>query len=242
MINSVIPSRVLSYKTYNSIGHLPHSRTGTADSRISEQSAKQMLSELPNQQSLVIVQEKIDGSNVCVVRHNGELITLGRSGFPCKDSNQEQHVMFDAWVNLNRDKFEKLLPNESDRVVGEWIALAHGTKYTIGVEGDYEQPFIAFDLFNGANLRARSFIECTQRIYAAGLIMPKVIHIGGTCSVPRALRILNQTVGSHAEGLVYRLEEAGVLKTIAKFVKHDKVDGLFMIDRESSEYIWNWKL
>jgi ATP-dependent RNA circularization protein (DNA/RNA ligase family) len=242
MTNNVIPSRVLSYKTYNSIGHLPNSRTGIADSRISEQSAKQMVSELPNQQSLVIVQEKIDGSNVCVVRHSGELITLGRSGFPCKDSNQEQHRMFDSWVKVHKDKFEKLLPNESDRVVGEWIALAHGTKYTIGPDGDYEQPFIAFDLFNGSDLKACSFIETTQRVYAVGLIMPKVIHIGGACSVSRALKILTQEVGTHAEGVVYRLEEAGKLKTIAKFVKHDKVDGLFMIDRESSEYIWNWRL
>ena len=57
---------------------------------------------------MIIVQEKLDGSNVCVARVGGRLLPLGRAGYPAVSSKYEQHRLFAAWAYERLDRFEFL--------------------------------------------------------------------------------------------------------------------------------------
>ena len=47
-----------------------------------------------DKKDLIIVQEKLDGSNCSVAKINGEIIALGRAGYLAKTSRWEQHKCF----------------------------------------------------------------------------------------------------------------------------------------------------
>lgn len=227
------PKKILPYKTYNKIGHLSKSRLGPGDHFIDITAENLLTKQLANNQQLVIVQEKLDGSNVSVVRYNGRLYALGRSGYDCSESNQEQHRMFHRWVMSRDCNFSQLLPKEGDRVVGEWLALAHGTKYNL-----CHDPFVPFDLFSGE--KQLNFLEFFNRVAKNGFITPFVLHIGGSCSIQRGIKLLNSLSyhgAENPEGLIYRLEESGKPKLIAKYVKPDKVDAKYITEGQE---IWNY--
>lgn len=228
--------KVLKHKTYESIGHLSKSRLGPGDHSIDSITEKYFTSEVPNQQTLVVVQEKMDGSNVTVLKKDGKLHTLGRSGYPCYESDQEQHKMFHDYVLSRADEFYALL-GEGERVVGEWMALAHGTIYS-----NVRDPFMPFDIFDSSNKRI-PFIELTKRL-GVRFNIPFILHIGGACSIGRAERIMKKAFpGKDYEGFVFRLEEQGEFKSIAKFVRPGKEDGKYIKPDENGlrTYVWNWR-
>lgn len=226
--------KVLEHRPYQSIGHFSKSRLGSADKHIDANTERHFLTDIPNQQCLVIVQEKLDGSNVSVVLHGDELIPMGRAGYRCQDSDQEQHRMFYDYVMKNEAAFMSML-RKNERIVGEWLALAHGTIYN-GVKA----PFVPFDIFTANNDRL-PFLEFHKRV-SPWLDIPTVLHMGGSCSLGRAERLAKRLLGGRDyEGFVYRLEEAGKFKAIAKYVRQDKVDGLYL-DKEDPLYPrWNWR-
>ena len=54
-----------------------------------------------------------------------------------------QHHLFAEWVRLpyNHDRFYSVLC-KGERIVGEWLAQAHGTRYRITLG----EPFVCFDI------------------------------------------------------------------------------------------------
>lgn len=81
----------LGRKSYGSIGHLPNSRLGPSDSCVTDGQAKICTSKARDKHDTIIVQEKLDGSNVGVVLLNGEIIPLSRAGYHARTSPFEQH-------------------------------------------------------------------------------------------------------------------------------------------------------
>jgi hypothetical protein len=81
----------------------------------------------------VIVQEKVDGSNVGVARIGGELHALGRSGYLAESSRYKQHQVFAVWVRNNADRFLAVL-KDGERLCGEWLMQAHGTRYCVALD------------------------------------------------------------------------------------------------------------
>lgn len=230
------PEKILDYKTYNKIGHLSKSRLGKGDHFIDKKAEETFLKQVLDNQTLVIVQEKMDGSNVCVVKHNGDLIALGRSGYKCSDSNLEQHRYFDKFVKRYKERFSSILPNEGDRIVGEWCLQAHGTKYPFTKE---EELFYPFDIFLQKTHRL-SFIDFFMLVSSVDFRSPKVLHLGGSCSINRGMKLLKKEISLKAheydpEGLIYRIEKAGAFQNIAKYVCHHKEDGKYFKDGT----IWN---
>lgn len=237
--------KVLDYKTYNSIGHFATSRVGPKDHHIDSKTELLCTTAFPlHQKCYLYIEEKMDGSNVTVVRLNGQIYALGRSGYDCKDSNLEQHRMFYRWVEKNKEKFEKLLPNEHDRVVGEWMVQAHGTIYK-----DLPSFYMAFDLFyNKEQQSVRTRIKAVEDV---GLYNVPLIYKGDT---PISLEIASTwpSMNPDAEGVVYRLEKVNKNHPhefnkpwiIAKFVKQDKVDGKYIkaFSGEEIKPIWNTSL
>ena len=220
-------------KAYGSIGHLPGSRMGPADHHVHPGQAAICTAKLRDRRDLVIVQEKLDGSCVAVVRLGDELHAIGRAGWPAQSSRHEMHQLFAAWVRERSDRFLGVL-RDGERIVGEWLAQAHGTIYDLSEH----EPFAAFDIMAGE--RRIPYSEFHARV-PGHFATPTLLHHGGALSVADAMR-RHRAEGGHwpcdeVEGVVYRVERDGEVEFLAKYVRHDKIDGKYL----DGPQIWNWR-
>lgn len=230
--------KITNFKNYGSIGHLPGSRLGEGDHHMSEGQSKILTEKCRDHKDLIIVQEKLDGANVGVFRSEGRLVGLTRKGHRAVDSPMEQFQLFQEWINNNEHLFAFL--EEGERVVGEWLAMAHGTRYKVDI------PFIAFDLMKDS-VRT-NYIDFRSRI-SFSLPIAHLLHIGGSISIKKVEKILDtkidETYGFHGalepvEGAVWRCERDGKVDFLAKYVRHFKEDGKYF-SNNNDELIWNWR-
>jgi hypothetical protein len=216
----------LGGRAYGSIGHLLTSRLGPGDHHVHE-GQHRIATEACRRGDTIIVQEKLDGSCCAVaLAPNGELLALGRKGYLATTSPYPMHHLFAHWVAANEDRFRAVLrPNE--RIVGEWLDQAHGTRYRLPHE-----PWVAFDIFDCAGRRLT--VEQMGVRLGGIFVMPKVLSVGPPISILEALDIDHLgNYGHHgalepAEGLVYRVEREGRVDFLAKYVRHGKVDGRYL--------------
>ncbi len=228
----------LGHKSYGTIAHLPGSRQGRDDVGINPGHARICLEKVRDKKDVIVVLEKLDGSNVSVANIEGKIVPLIRVGYEAKTSIYEQHLLFHDWVVENEELFLWLKPGE--RCCGEWLAQAHGTLYKL-----QHVPFVAFDIMRNRHERA-PFNELVDRC-GSRLPTPHVLHIGGPCSIEMALQELGE-YGHHGaldkcEGAVWRVEREGTIDFLAKYVRPDKIDGkyLFTENKEQANPIWNWR-
>ena len=230
----------LGRKAYGSIPHLPQSRMGPADHACHQGQARICTVEARDKHDLIVVQEKLDGSNVAVARLDGQLYPLTRAGYLADTSPYEQHWRFGQWVYLRQQRFLDLL-EDGERVCGEWLMQAHGTRYRLTHE-----PFVAFDIMREAERALHE--EMSQRCAAFGFVVPAVLHKAqgkdASLSVEHALRKLGR-YGFHGaldrvEGAVWRVERSSSVDFLAKYVRPDKVDGCYLPELNGGKSIWNW--
>jgi ATP-dependent RNA circularization protein (DNA/RNA ligase family) len=226
----------LGHKAYGSIPHLPNSRLGSGDYHIEIGQALIATKKARDENDLIIVQEKLDGSNCCVAKLNGQILPLVRSGYLADTSPYEQHHLFSRWVKANEKRFDKLL-NENERVCGEWLAQAHGTIYKL-----IHEPFVVFDLFTKKNERL-TYHNFLLKVLPLGFVIPNLVHIGQPLAVEKALKKIE--VSGHGavdevEGVIYRVERNGKVDFLAKYVKHSKIDGKYFPENNNGQIIWNW--
>jgi len=226
----------LGRKNYGSIGHLPSSRMGPADHAVHPGQQRICCEKARDKHDVIIVTEKLDGSNVGIANVDGAIHALGRAGYLASTSKYEQHQLFAAWVREREALFaEMLLPGE--RLVGEWMAQAHGTIYTLPAG-----PFAAFDLIIGE--KRLPFVELAARCQQFAIPQPKLLHVGAAISVKAAMQL--HGAGGHGcvgepEGVVYRVERKGELDFMAKWVRPDKVDGSLLPELTGQPPVWNWR-
>lgn len=226
-------------KNYGSIPHLPASRMGPGDHACHEGQAKIATAKTRDRHDEVIVQEKLDGSNVGVFRSGHVLYPLSRSGWPARTSPHKMHRLFDVWVANNFERFMDVL-EDGQRIVGEWMIQAHGTVYSLPHE-----PFVAFDLMVGTS--RMPYDEMIDRI-DGHFVTPTVLHRGGAFSIENAVKALGQ-YGYHGasepvEGAVWRIERdvlrgSGRVREVdflVKYVRPDKIDGIYL---KEPKPIWN---
>jgi hypothetical protein len=225
-------------RAFGSIPHLFHSCSngdkfvGSGQHRIATEKARDI-------HDLVIVQEKVDGANVAVLKKDGELLPVSRNGHMCLGSTYEQHRIFDRWVRQHSSKFDFLL--EGERLCGEWMILAHGTKY------DIKTPLIVFDIIkdgmnpdrkDGYRLSYKAFTERLPTCFT----VPKLLSIGGPCPIEYAMSFLGK-FGHHGgleevEGAVWRVERAEKIDFLAKYLrKSPETIGRYL--GKETEEIWN---
>ena len=229
--------RTLKKKAYNKIGHLPGSKTGTADRHIHEREAQRLTLECPKK-SEVIVQEKLDGSCVAVYRRGREILPLGREGDLTYGSRNKSRRLWADWVKINQALFIDLL-SEGERLTGEWLAMVHSTRYD-----DLRSPFYAFDLFDSNN-KALSYDRLTKRLQASGIKTPALLHRGEAISTDAAMALLRTKAlpsRDRPEGAIWRLEVDGVPKLIAKYVRDDFEAGRFLEETTGTKSLWNWQV
>lgn len=228
-------TKPLNKKLYGSIGHLPHSRLGGGDHKVADGQAKICLEKERDKHDIIIIQEKLDGSNCGVAKIDGKIIPLTRAGYVASTSKWEQHVLFHKWVLANWERFDGLL-FEGERIIGEWLALAHGTKYKLEHE-----PFVVFDLMLGdTRMPYQKFIK---RVLSFDFIIPKLISYGKPMNHKDILKRVESS-GHGAlepvEGYVCRVERRGEVDFLAKWVKHDKEDGKYFKENYGKD-VWNWR-
>jgi len=236
-MDTQVPVKPLGGKAYGSIPHLPGSRRGPADKGLSEKQARILTEKSRDYHDIITVQEKLDGSCVAVAKKDGVIIPLIRAGYLAESSPYEMHSHFAFWVYSEQNRFNELL-REGERICGEWLMEAHGTRYQL-----IHEPFVAFDIFAG-NTRLLA-ADVAARCFLLGFITPRVIHIGGPMSIEEMLSVLEPS-GHGAidpvEGAVWRVERNGVVDFLGKYVRPDKVDGKYLngVGGATREPIYNW--
>lgn len=230
-------NKPLGFKAYGSIAHLPDSRMGPADHHCHEGQAAICTSKARDRHDRIICLEKIDGACVSVANINGDIVPLIRAGYRAIDAKYEHLRRFHCWATSNANRFSFLRPGQ--RIVGEWVALAHGTVYT-RLPSD---PFIIFDIFEGKSRLPYDLVTLASE--TSGLSAAPVISDGAPITVPDALDRLGAEGNFGAvdgpEGVVYRVERKGCVDFLAKFVKPTKIDGQFLPEISGLPEIWNWQ-
>lgn len=224
----------LKQKSYGSIPHLLGSRLGIGDHHCHEGQHNIATLKTRDRHDLVIVQEKLDGSNVGVAKIDGKIIAITRAGYTADSSKYSQHLIFDLWVKENEERFLKLL-KEGERICGEWLVMAHGTRYDLKHE-----PFVPFDLMTGNERTTYNVFE--SRVQELGFIVPKLLHIG--CSVGIDYIVDKIKTSGHGaldevEGAIWRVERQGKVDFLAKFVHNHKQDGKYFAEITGAEPVWN---
>jgi hypothetical protein len=229
-------NKPLGVKSYGSIAHLPSSRLGPGDHCCHEGQARIATIKTRDKHDLVIVQEKLDGSNVGVARVGDVIYPLTRAGYIANTSPYEQHHKFHGWVYRNWNRFMVLL-KDGERLCGEWLLQAHGTRYQLPHE-----PFVGFDLMRGAERALYS--ELRERLEAIDLESPHLVYIGQPAiSIEQVMKRLG-AYGYHGaldpiEGAVWRVERSGKVDFLAKYVRPDKVDGSYLPEVSGASPVWN---
>ena len=237
----------LGRKAYGHIPHLPGSRMGPGDHSCHEGQARICTLKARDKHDHITVTEKLDGSNCSIARlEDGWIVALTRAGYHASTSRYEQHHFFDKWVMSQLPRWDSIKPGQ--RVVGEWLAQAHSTRYLLTGE-----PFVPFDLMVGERRLPHSALRAF--CLASGLRHPMILF-DSVLSINGAMHILNGT-GFHGatdpvEGAVWRVErdelidkkKGGerhrVVDFLAKYVRPEKVDGCFLPEITGQPAIWNW--
>lgn len=226
----------LGIKSYGSIALLPNSRVTPADHHCHEGQAIIATEKVRDRHDEVIIQEKLDGSNVAVALLNNEILALTRAGYLAKTSPFEQHWHWENWVHQNESRFRAVL-KDGERICGEWIMQAHGTRYNL-----LHEPFVVFDVINVHD--RFPYDEFVNRINKGNFIKPYLIHRGQSLSVEIVLERLGK-FGHHGaidevEGAVWRIQRRGKVDFLVKYLKPYKKDGIYLPEMSKVEPIWNW--
>ncbi|MCK5016592.1 MAG: RNA ligase family protein [Candidatus Peribacteraceae bacterium] len=227
--------KLLGKKAYGSIPHLPHSRLGEGDHSVEDGQAKICLKQERDRHDIIIVQEKLDGSNCCVAKVDGEILALTRAGYEATTSKYEQHQFFAHWVRVNWMRFDQLL-KEGERVCGEWLALAHGTRYDLKHE-----PFVVFDIMTGD--KRLPYWEFLNRVMPHNFITPRLISYGKPIDHKKIIKQLEAVkfgAVDSVEGYIVRVERQGKVDFLAKWVRQDKEDGKYFKENYGED-VWNWR-
>lgn len=227
---------------YGSIPHLPGSRLGIRDWSLNQGQARILL-EKPRAGDRVIAVAKLDGACVGVARCGDQLLPLIRAGYLAAEGDYEQLRMFDRWARRNLAMFDFLRPGE--RVVGEWLAQACGTIYDAG-HRDFH-PFVAFDLIRFRQPGQQERVLQDEFAARVGPHLPLaavLVDAERGVSIEEALQALG--AGRHGEvdppeGVVWRVEREGRVDFLAKYVRPDKADGLYLPEISGRPPIWHWR-
>ncbi len=224
----------LGRKSYGHILHFKGSRVTPTDKHCSLRQQKIMTIEAIDDKDLIIVQEKLDGTNCSVVKLNDKILALGRAGYLAETSPYIQHLYFAKWVEKNEKRFYELL-KEGERVVGEWLMQAHGTRYNLKHEA-----FVPFDIMVKNNKMV--YNKFIKRVLPFGFTVPRLIHTGKPYAIDKAILSIEKSghgAIDEVEGVIYRCEREEKVGFLCKWVRPDRIDGKFLPEISGGKLVWN---
>lgn len=227
-------NKPLGHKSYGSIPHFSTSKLGPGDYHCHEGQERIATVQTRDKHDIVIVQEKLDGGNVGIAKLNGEILALTRYGYLAYTSPYETHWIFEKWVMQNAKRFDALL-YEGERVCGEWLFHAVGTRYNLPHE-----PFVAFDIMIGS--QRESMFTASKRLCHHDFTLANTIHVGSALPIDSAIQLLD--TGKHGaidpvEGVVYRVERNGKVDFLAKHVNANHKTGQYLPEFSNKPYLVN---
>lgn len=233
----------LKRKLYGTIPHLPSSRLGPSDKQANPGHVRIATETRRDLHDLIIIQEKIDGSNVGVAKlTDGSMVALVRAGYEATTSPYEQHHYWAVWVWENGDRFDSLLmPGEW--CAGEWCIQAHSTRYVFDSE-----PFFLFDIFRDGKKITYEELCVRNKVLTKPFAQPIAYALadGGPISLETARRWLEEEpYGAHGaidfiEGFVWRVERKQQLDFMVKYVRPDKQDGILLPELTGHPAVFNY--
>lgn len=178
----------------------------------------------------LIVEEKIDGTNVGIhFSEAGELVLQCR-GHLITQGMHPQYDLFKQWAAVKRDVLERVLEN---RVIlfGEWVYARHSVSYR-----KLSHFFFEFDIYDK---QQKAFVDLDRRLSlleGSGIETVPVLHTG-----PLSRGRLQELLGPSQfdsrfehpttkrsdnlmEGLYLRTEAGGTVTGRAKFVRSEFVE------------------
>lgn len=215
-------------KGYGSIPHLSTSKLNQqADKKITQGQEDILTKKARDWKDLIIVTEKLDGSNVAITKKDGQIVTVGRSGYNTLSSPYDQHKQFDKYVKLLDREYScfDFLP-EGWKICGEWLYMVHGTHYDL----TGKPPFVVFDIIDSDKNRL-PYLDMLKLCVRHMIQTVPLLHIGQPISIKNAVKLLGDGHYGNIdppEGLVYRVERDGKIDFLAKHVRADKEDGKYM--------------
>jgi RNA ligase len=245
---SMPSSKPLRGKAFGTIPHLIGSNRGPGDWGVNEGVHRICTEQLRDRHDELLVQPKLDGTNVAIAKVDGRICAVVRSGHLAQSSPHEQHQLFAAWVREHAWRVFDLL-TDGEWISGEWLAMAHGVRHNL----DGREPFVAFDLRRRVQNAPVSALydELVARVGDALTVVP-VLHRGGALSTEQAIALLGAgTYGEidPPEGVVYRVERFDArpqrrvreLDIVAKYVRADFVPGRYFPELSGTDAVWNWR-
>lgn len=225
----------LGGKAYGHIGHLPGSRVGAGDHLVDDGTARRCTAERRHDDERVVVQEKLDGCCMAVARIDGHIVPVTRAGIRAVQARFDHQRLFATWVFGHAAMRFMAVLDDGERLVGEWLALAHGTRYRLPHE-----PFVAFDLIKSGERLVSS--ELLRRVHGV-FVTPRVVHAGfpvGVADVMARIEPSGHGAMEPVEGAVWRVERKNRVLCVAKYVRPDKVDGKYLPER-GGVATWQWR-
>ncbi|NTF17281.1 hypothetical protein G6L37_02395 [Agrobacterium rubi] len=231
-------SKPLGARGYGSTPHLVGSRVGPSDRHVEPSLALIMTQKVRNRHDRIIVTEKLDGSCLTVANVAGWMLPINRAGYLASDSPWPMQHVFADYVADRRKVFASVLA-DGERIAGEWMLQAHGTRYLIE---DPKDLFVAFSIIGPKGRIPHD--EFASRVDGAGIRRAHVISDGPALSQAAAVNALGE-YGFHRaleqpEGAVWVLETRGEFNCIAKHVIPEKVDGKYLPEISQGQGIWNY--
>lgn len=177
---------------------------------------------LPGKQSL---EEKIDGANVGFsLDENGKILCQNRSHYV----DSKYHFQFQtlgSFIYQKRESLERVLQN-GKILYGEWLFSKHSIHYTA-----LPDIFMAFDIFDPKEQKFldratfREIMSTTNISYVKPLVDNVESFITREALVTLLTTTKSQFSESIIEGIYFRWDQNGRLKTRSKLVRSDFICG-----------------
>lgn len=214
----------LGRRSYTSIPHLPGSNKSVGDYEIELGQAKILTEKARDRLDWIIVQEKLDGTNVSVAKVAGKIVPLIRAGYRAVDSEWPMHHEFHEWV-MSRE-FHRVI-DDGERICGEWLKTPHGTLYNL----ENRCPFAAFDLMKETTRATWDTVRRRHTVDKWPCALVPTIHSGPPIKVGAAMALMGSGfygAVEQPEGIVYRCERNQRVEFIAKYVRPGFVPGRYL--------------
>ena len=170
----------------------------------------------------LVIEEKIDGSNVGISFEKGKLLLQNRSHYLQGGYKEKQYDLFKVWASSYSDELYNVI-GERYIIYGEWMYAKHNIYYD-----DLPHYFIEFDVYDKEKnvfldtKSRRELLKCLP-IYSVPVLKEgyfksykEILDLLG-----ESMYISNNCSSRLMEGLYIKVEEDGVVKERLKFVRKE---------------------
>ena len=217
-----------SHGEFTKYPRTPHlfGSTGTPDDKhLSEAESLRFIAD-----DSLIVEEKLDGTNVGIHFSDDRDPVLQCRGHLIGEGMHPQYDLFKQWVTVKRNVLEELL-EQRFIMFGEWVYARHSIFY-----GQLTHYFYEFDVFDKERAEFLDLDQRLELLEGSGIETVPVVHSGALARSDleglvgpsrfdsRFDNPLTKTTDILMEGLYLRTESKGAVTGRAKFVRPEFVE------------------